>query len=154
MTIEERVEKLELQNRRLRRALTAVLLAGAALAAMGAAYGDVPEVVRARRFEVVGADGQGVAHLGQTMSGGYVQILDPRGKTAAQLSSNSTGGAMYTYSISGRELVGLTSTPSGSGVVTTYDANGEKLIALTVTVEGTGAVATYKLGGDVKSVWP
>jgi hypothetical protein len=153
MTIEQRVEKLEQENRRLRVFVGAALLIGCAVAVMGAS-GGVPEVLQAKRFEVVGGNGQAVAHLGQTMTGGYLQILDFRGKTAAQVNSNPTGGAVLTYSASGSELVGMTSTPQGSGVVTTYDAAGQKLIALTVTVEGGGAVATFKSDGDVKSVWP
>ena len=53
MTIEERVERLEGENRRLRRMLAAVCVTGVSVVLLGVAPEPVPEVVRAARFEVI-----------------------------------------------------------------------------------------------------
>jgi len=58
MTIEQRLDRLERQNRMLKGAGAAVLLGLLAVGVMGATQQEeIPDVVKAREFEVIGKDG-------------------------------------------------------------------------------------------------
>ena len=63
MTIEQRLDRLERQNRFLKGTGAAVLLALMAVALMGAG-GAIPDVIRAREFRVIGKDGKPYIAMG------------------------------------------------------------------------------------------
>jgi hypothetical protein len=110
MGIEERIERLEQENRSLKR-VTAMLLAGivgtglvvlvagnvpatigllfaatVALLVVEKRRGEVPEVIRAQKIEVVGADGVTRVALGETLDGsGAVATYDAEGRFIAAL---------------------------------------------------------------------
>ena len=116
MTVEERVQRLERQNRRLTWALTALV----GVAAVGGILGlkperddsigikrapAVPTVVQAGRFEVVDAKGKIVAVMGMNEPG--------------------TGGVVYTTTARGEMAVQMGVADDDRGVVWAYDDEGD-----------------------------
>ena len=112
MGIEQRIEKLERDNRNLRRVvamLVAAIVAGTLIASvagsvagaitllLGAAAvlalseryeGSVPEILRAQKIEIVGQDGVTRVALGETLEGaGAVATYDSQGQFVASLDS-------------------------------------------------------------------
>ncbi len=110
MTLEQRVERLERDNRRLRRVVTAlgcvglaatgafvgpstVLIATAAILVVGATLAVVrtsaeerPSVLRATKLEIIGADGRTRVAVGETVDGvGAIAAYDAAGRCIAAL---------------------------------------------------------------------
>jgi hypothetical protein len=89
-----RVETLERQNLKLRRINTAILLGIAALLLMGQTKAaKKPEVVKARAFEVVDANGKVVATLDGRDAPGRVELrmLEPDGTSRVVIAAEEKG---------------------------------------------------------------
>jgi len=105
MSLEERIERLESENQRLRRELMALPVIGAGVVAIGAIVGgatialstllaagatalawacvdrSLPDVIRARKIEIVGENGGTVVAMGETTdAGGAVATYDVHGR--------------------------------------------------------------------------
>ncbi len=160
MTIEQRIERLERQNRNLRRALGGMLglaVAGLVLGAAAASSTDeVPNVLRAHRIEVVTAEGKPAVVLGMTTNdAGTVSTLDAKGNKLVSLGVTTNGeGTVTTQSGKGKDLVRLAATTSGEAVIISYGGKGDKLIELGVTTKGEPKIYAYKPDGSAKSTWP
>jgi hypothetical protein len=114
MEIEKRIDRLENENRSLRRAISMLLAgivatalvatvagnvpgvfalllsAGAALVLLERRRGAVPGIIRAQKIEIVGADGVTRVALGETLDGdGAVATYDARGEFVAALEASS-----------------------------------------------------------------
>jgi hypothetical protein len=114
MGIEDRIDRLEKENRSLRQALSMLLagIVGTALAAAVAGKvasvlalllsaaavlvilerrrGAVPGIIRAQKIEIVGADGLTRVALGETLQGdGAVATYDARGHFVAALDASN-----------------------------------------------------------------
>ena len=113
MGIEDRIDRLERENRNLKRAISMLLagIVGTALAATVAGKvpsilalmltagavlvllerrRSVPGVIRAQKIEIVGTDGLTRVALGETLQGdGAVALYDARGRFVAALDANS-----------------------------------------------------------------
>ena len=82
--VDARLDKLEQDNRRLKLALGSFLLVLAAVPLIGAVKSEqVPEVIQAKRFEVVDEDGQKRVQL----DAAGVFYIDANGKGRAQLNA-------------------------------------------------------------------
>ena len=91
--LESRVARLERQLR-FQRAVTALaLLALVALTGWGALQSP-PEVIRARRFEVINRTGRPLVTLLTNEYGGLVQTLGNDGVSGVTLGASSTGGVV------------------------------------------------------------
>lgn len=111
MTLEQRISRLENENRRLARTVVALSSAGGVAAAVGLAGGAgaaattmvlgfsgalwlsvrsalrVPNVIQARKFEVVGDMGQVLVALGESAEGeGAIATYDPVGQRLGHVS--------------------------------------------------------------------
>ncbi len=65
MTTDQRFERLERQNRRLKRSVIGMAVAGLSLLVMGQTLpAKVHDVVKAKKFEVVRDDGLPMVHIG------------------------------------------------------------------------------------------
>jgi hypothetical protein len=133
MTIEQRLERLERENRWLKAGGTAVVLVLLAVGVMGAAWGKkIPDVVKARAFHVVGNDGTVLARLeyatGKTDGGsGYVTTYNAKGQALVMLAATTVGeGAVTTLNGKGQSLVTITASTNGVGMVTAYDPSGRR----------------------------
>ena len=114
MTIEQRLDRLETQNKRLRIgccALVAILISGCVAGvraarpeATAAQEPTASDVIRARRVEVVDSQGRVIVALAQnTLStGGVVFVKNTSGALVAQMGAASDGrGVVWAYTPQG-----------------------------------------------------
>ena len=155
MTIDQRLSKLERSCRRWRCVSLASILVVAGVAASGAAKpNQIPDVVRARAFHVVGNLGKVLVKLEDTGGfgvglAGTVTTLNGRGQKLIRLAMTANGeGMVTTLNSKGHRLVQLAATTHGTGGITTLNRNGHKLVELTETTYGTGAVVTLNGKGQ------
>ena len=99
MTTEERIERLERQNRHLRLGFASVAVAAVAIFAGAAHRQAVPEVIKAKAFHLVTDDGKTLVKIEDTKGLGF-----------------GIGGTVTTYAGNGTELVKLTTTTGGAGL--------------------------------------
>ena len=95
VNLEGRVARLERENRWLRLGgLTAALLLGGAVLLGQAAPEEIPEVMKARRFEVVDKNGEFRAGLGASVDGGTMVFADKTGAFRADLDFAQDGAVV------------------------------------------------------------
>ena len=134
-----RVRLLERKNRRLKHAA----LAGAAVVCTALAMGQgaqkdaasIPDVVRAREFCVVDAQGATAVTLKSYQHGGIVTVYDKTGRKMVELArlESVTGGRIETYNDAGNPMVSLCASESrGAGGIGVYNGEGAEMITLTV----------------------
>ena len=113
MTIEERLARLENQNRQLKWTLTGLVGVAVIGCAMGlkASANDstrtpraVPDVIRAERFEAIDPDGNALVVLGSNR--------------------DRTGGVVFVNNHWGRLVTQMGAADDGRGVVWAYDCDG------------------------------
>jgi hypothetical protein len=167
MTLEERIERLERQNRRLRAAFgvfvvgaVCVLIAGQAAPVTSRSASPagpllLPERVRAKRFEVINDAGKPVVTLMSWEQGGWIETRDNSGRRLFDVSATDDGnGLLSTYNKEGNEAVSLGGVKGGSGLLAIFDGHGRKLLAEGAAEEGSGVIASYNRKQEVKAVWP
>lgn len=109
-TIEDRLQKLESANRRYRM-LFLVSLASFTFLFMGFRSQIIPELVQARKFEVVDRMGNVLVRMGYDDDKGYIK----------------------TYNSKGNKLVNLTFTSTNQGFLALEDGNGNENIRLSTS---------------------
>lgn len=145
MNDQERLSRLERQVRRYRNLTALLLLAVVALLASGA--GDpVPEVLRARRFEMVAEDGRPLAALRPTSTGGAIGIFNLKGEPAGLLTADATGGGLLNIiSAQGRNgvlMLGTNADQTG-GAVTVYNSAEQEVVTLRPDPAGVGLMGAW-----------
>jgi len=135
MTIEERLGRLERQNRWLKSGLGFMLLTVVAGSLLGlAAKNTVPDVVEAKAFHVVGDDGTVLVKLeGLNNRTGVVELMNHKGQPLAILSSTSDfrAGMIELRNGDGQDLVSLGKGTSENGLITTRNFKGHDLVMIT-----------------------
>lgn len=160
MTIEQRMDKLERQNRHLKWGLGGLVVLGVAGLLMGAGAAadkeDVPNIIRTHRIEVVGADGKPGVIIGLTSNNtGTFSTLNEAGTKVVTLGVTKGGeGTVTTHNKKGNDLVKVGATTSGEGVITTHDAGGQRLLELGMTVKNQPKIFSYKPDGTPRASWP
>ena len=98
MNLEERVNRLERQNRRLKMAGLIALLALLSVVLMGQAE-TVPDVIKAKNFVLLDDKGTVRGGMGVTSHGSLIQLYDPKGTARATLGSQNgpAGTALTLY---------------------------------------------------------
>ena len=162
MTIEERIERVEKQNRRLKWAMTATsvvvaaVLVGVIVAVVFAVRQPAPptalavaDVIQAKEFQVVDDVGSAVVTLRSWKLGGRIETRNHQGKRLFSVAAADDGsGTLSTYNAEGKELVSLGSTDEGHGALSTRSAEGKELVSLTAMEGGSGgALTTYNAEG-------
>jgi hypothetical protein len=182
-TNEDRIESLENQVRRQRRwniTLGAAIVAGGLMAATSVR--TVPDVIQAKKFEVVNDEGMRVVTLRASkgagvimnhdkmgrrtfvvsniegkdgMSQGQARTLNGDGKSLVRISASESGeGVLTTHGNEGRQIVRLGAL-NGSGVVGISDRDGHALALISQGTEGGGAFTTFdNLGREVSWMAP
>jgi len=122
----------------------------AILGALGFSPGqdEIPEVVRARAFHVVGKDGTVLVKLEDTGGNrlgigevGMITTYNEKGKELVKLFAHPFGaGKLRIRNGKGRETLVLGASPNGNGSLLTLDGEGEVLVALATSANGTGVV--------------
>ena len=131
------INELRNQVRTLKRmvfGLCAVVAAGFLVAATG--MQSVPDVIRAKKFEVVNDAGKVLVGMDSVLHQGVLY------------------GFVTTLNGKGRALVKLGVTTDGEGAVETRNGKGQALVQLSADTDGNGAVETQDGKGQVTSVTP
>ena len=108
MTVDERLDRLERQNRRLKTGLASFLLVAVAAGLVGFARQDsIPDLVEARAFHVVSEDGTVRVKLEDSLGlgygvGGAVTTMNGEGESLVQLGAAKGVGAVWTLDPSGK----------------------------------------------------
>lgn len=112
MTTEERLQRLERQCRWYHHLFVLVVLGLVAFFSFGT-VDSIPNIVRAKRFEVTDKDGNVVARLGHYHRGsGYLEILTREGAVVIEASALRGNGLLKVYRENGEVI--LTTERSGS----------------------------------------
>ena len=120
--LENRIARLETANRRY---LVLLLLLGFAFVArvgMAGANESVPEVIRAKSFEVVGDKGQVFIRVYGGGPNSYVDMNNSQGSTVISLMAGAFG-AITTRDSDGHRLVMMNKTNGGGGSLTIGGVN-------------------------------
>ncbi len=122
MTIEERLDHLEKANRRWRTFAVSLSLVLAMGLFMAQGPGQIiPDVIRAKKIEVIGKNGSPVVSLSSWDRGGRIHAMTNSGKMLFE----STAGEISVYNSNGQKLVKLSATKEGEGLLATYNHKGE-----------------------------
>ena len=120
MQNEERINCLETQVRTLKRIVYGfgcLLVAGVVVSATS--LQTVPDVIQAKKFEVVNDEGKKVAVLFANEDGGVLGILNKDEKVVALLGANEDGGSLSIFNKDGGAIAGLGADEDGGELVTT-----------------------------------
>ncbi|HOO17638.1 MAG TPA: hypothetical protein PK920_07570 [Phycisphaerae bacterium] len=163
LTLEERIGRLERQNRWLKAAF-GVLAAGAVavlvlgqVAPSSAPTGPLllPERVRAKRFEVINDAGKPVVTLMAWEQGGWIETRDNEGRRLFDMSATDDGHGLFsTYNKEGNETVSFGGVKDGTGLLAIFDGRGRKVLGAGMGEDGAGVIASYNRSQDIKAVWP
>jgi hypothetical protein len=120
--IEQRITQLEksLKMYRLFFGSSLIVLIAVVLMSSGK-KADVPDLIKAKAF----------------------QVVDDNGNVVVLLNKERGNGQMATYSTAGQKLVRLFTSDGGAGAINTFDANGKLNFKVTRTTEGGGYMALY-----------
>lgn len=157
MTIEQRVDQLEKQNRRFKLAFTVLAVALCGAVTMAATSDNIGrfDTVIARHIYAENDAGDTVVGLGADDRGnGLFQTRSATGKDLVILGATTHGqGTVSTFQSSGKELVMLGATVSG-GSVWIFNKTGENIIELGADEYGNGVVGAYNRQGVGRTLQP
>lgn len=165
MRIEERLSRLERENRLLKRGFMGLALAAAAVVLMGQAAPRPPQpqpapqafaqLLRVKRLEVIGDNGVPVVILGQNKSFGHVAVTNPLGRALVSLGTTRSGkGFISTYDGRDVRIAAIGASGAGAGVVTTYNARGKSQIRIGDNAKREGSITLFNQEGGVRARWP
>ena len=181
MTDHDRIETLETQVRTLKKmlfGLVALVAVGSLLAAT--ALPKVPDVIKAKAFEVVNddgdvlvvldyltadgrdigyamtgnSDGSTLVNIGAGPGGGIITTRNHKGRDLVELGINGTDGLIRTMNGKDGLLVEIGSTKSSEGAIYTENGKGGVLVAIASTATGKGAITTEDGRGRTTSKLP
>ena len=158
MQNEERIHVLETQIRTLKRIVCLVcclLVAGVVVSATS--MQTVPDLIQARSFEVVNADGAALVRLGVTTTGvGTIRTMNGGGQDLVRLGVTASGkGIVRTMNGMGQGLVQLGVNTDGQGTITTMNGMGQALVRLGVSDSGRqGTLWTFNEDGNSNASLP
>jgi len=150
MSIERRLQRLEREARSWRRTSIALLGLIALLLATGASDSTVADIVRARRIQLVGGDGdaQLLADLaGDGKGDAQLVLYSHEGRPLVELKPRAGDGVVRTYNVGGYPLVELGVTGAHEGELAVYNHDGHRLVYARPTEAGSGAVFTLNEEG-------
>ena len=176
MTTDTRIESLESQVRTLKRMLFGVfglVVVGGLLAATS--LQGVPDVVKAKSFEVVNDEGKPVVLIDSGAYGGSWRIDNNEGKPVAQIFSRAEGVVVAVSNKEGKPVVGINASASGGvlgvfdkdrkivvglyadtggGLLAISNKDGERVALIRAGADGNGVVSTFDNKGQVTSATP
>jgi len=153
-TLEQRIARLELSNRRLRALCLVACLGFGGLWAMGAGSpNDAPpgrtihELLRAHRLELVNDAGQAVVRLGHSEDGGFILVFDEKSREVARIAAEAVGttrGGLIAAcrADDGGKLVSLGANKIGRGEISVFGPKDQAFVSLGAGAVG-GIVSTH-----------
>jgi hypothetical protein len=178
MSTDTRIESLETQVRTLKRMLFGVfgvVIVGGLLAATS--MQSVPDVIQAKQFQVVNAEGTVVASFYANMGGGMLSfsnkdgevvvglgsdevngggvlgINNKDGKPVASIYADADGGVLGISNKDGKGVVAI-GVIAGGGVLGISNKDGKEVAGIGVIAGGDGKMMTRDSKGQVTSMTP
>lgn len=156
--LEERIERLEVQNRRLAAGLSAAVLAGVLLAALGAAHPKPapkpappppPPALVASNLDIRDKAGKTRIALGLDPDGApALTLFDPGGQPRAKLLIDTEGAAaLHLMDSTGNMLINAGVASGGSSTIQLLDSSGDARALLTYH-DGYPQLAFFDPAGD------
>lgn len=157
MTESARIASLETQVRTLKRMLFGVfglVVAGAVLGATS--LQTVPDVIQAKKFEVVNDEGKVLVQLGSLKTNdyelGFITTRNRDGRSLVNVAATEDGnGSVTVKNGKGGLLVGVGSCPSG-GIIETQNGNGGRLVSISCNPSGGFVTTENGKGGKFVSL--
>ena len=153
MTTDTRIESLESQVRTLKRMLFGIfglVVVGGLLAATS--MQGVPDVIRAKKFQVVTDEGKVQARLYADADGGVLGISDKNGKDVAVLGVNAHGGGMLGVADRNGKDVAEISANADGGVLLISNKVGKSVAGIYADADGGSFVINKNDGSKVALV--
>jgi hypothetical protein len=148
--LEERINALERHVRRQRRIGAVAGLCVVAAWTRALTTNEVYDVLKAKKIEVIGADGKVVVGLAAWDHGGAVWTYNNDGVAVAAMLAGEEGGGFVAYNNEAETLAGLAAFSSG-GKVEVYNPDGQS-VAEMMAHEGGGVVKTGNDDGQMAAV--
>ena len=156
MTLEQRMDRLERERRWLKAGGGLAMAALLAVACIGAAQTEqIPEVVKARSFHVIGKNGAVLVEAnGYQWSGGpevgFVSIFTADGQNVVEITATKMGlGVLTTSNAQGEKLVHLSADKgTQNGSVNIYSKKGMRTVTLGASHIGAGGLTTFNAKGQ------
>jgi hypothetical protein len=156
MTADTRIESLETQVRTLKRMLVGVfglVVVGGLLAATS--LQSVPDVIRAKKFEVVNDEVKVVASFYANMGGGMLSVSNKDGEVVVGLGSDEVngGGVLGINNKDGKIVAGIYADENG-GVSRVLNNKFTEVVVISVNANGGGQAKTRDSKSKVTSESP
>ncbi|HEY3044676.1 MAG TPA: hypothetical protein VGJ39_11650 [Vicinamibacterales bacterium] len=126
--LEQRLSRLERQNRRLTAFLSLVLIAGCLPFVLGAAQ-QTTDVIRASRFEVV-KDGKPVVTMSFDADGGRLDVRQTSGTPVAYLRAGKYGGSLDISDKAGKTVGYFDAQENGGGILAVGNSSNQAVVNL------------------------
>jgi hypothetical protein len=156
MTTDTRIESLETQVRTLKRMLFGVfglVVVGGLLAVT--TLQSVPDVIQAKKFEVVNDEGKVVASFYANMGGGMLSFSNKDGEVVAGLGSDEVngGGVLGINNKDGKTVAGIYADENG-GVARVLNNKFTEVVQIGADANGDGLMKTSDSKGRTTSRIP
>ncbi len=151
-----RIEITELRNqvRALKRMLFGVfglVIIGGLLAAT--TLQSVPDVIQAKKFEVVNDEGQLQVVLAANADGGGLAIANKDGKLVAAISTSADGGKLSIANKDGKPVAAIIANANG-GSFGIANKDGKPAAGIVANADGGGEIETFDSKGQTTSTNP
>jgi len=147
MNLEQRLERLERDHRRLKRTCTGLAAALGALLLLGAGAGDGGQVVEARAFRLVDAAGQARGEWKAAGAFATFKLLDKVGRTRLMLAADGRTQSFSATSPAGEASLSVTGLGPSLHLV---DSRKDRSLRLTASSEGAPCGEARKAKGGCK----
>ena len=163
MTVEQRLKQLETQTFRLRWVvIVLVAISAGAVIFSVTQREDIPGVIRARSFEVIGDNGRVAAKMGHAVNNGGVWIFNAEGYSTVFLTTDDFGaGSVATFNgkdprkLQGTVLFNLASEDGAQAVMRILSEQGHGLKLVGDDGSGAGGrIETIDNDATVIASWP
>ena len=163
MTVEQRLKRLETQTFRLRWVvIVLVAISAGAVIFSVTQREDIPGVIRARSFEVIGDNGRVAAKMGHAVNNGGIWIFNADGYSTVFLTTDDFGaGSVATFNgkdprkLQGTVLFNLASEDGAQAVMRILNEQGHGLKLVGDDGRGAGGrIETIDNDATVIDTWP
>jgi len=115
---------------------------------------SVPDVIQARKFQVVNNEGKAMVDIFATANGGRLRISSKDGKQVAGIQATADGGGtLGIHHKDGKPVAGFSATTDG-GLLSVYNKDGKPVAGIGTTADGYGVMQTFDSTGQVTSQSP
>jgi len=105
-TIEDRLNRLEKQNRTLRLAVGGLVMGALALGVLGLTQGNaVPDLIQAKKIQIVDESGSRLVEFGSRRGKGLIRTFNGEGQDLVRLGYTGGEGSVVTFNGEGARVV-------------------------------------------------